>query len=155
MNLELAGIGIVGGTSGAAATTRRSALALVVEHVSVSSRRSGKFGAAVGASGLGCLARLFALVAEEVAKGGKLSTVASVLPASRLGPARGHPSGGAIRGGGGRAGRHLVHHRAVLAAGKRSRWRGLSHATTRSVRTYASVSRRGSGRAYLNSLLWT
>lgn len=46
-----------------------------------------KLGAAVGAHGLGGLARLFTLVPQEIAKRRELAAVAAVLPTLRLGPA--------------------------------------------------------------------
>lgn len=52
--------------------------------MAISRRSSCEFSAAVGASGLGCLARLFSLVSEEVAKGRKLPAVAAMLPATGL-----------------------------------------------------------------------
>jgi hypothetical protein len=52
--------------------------------MAVSRRGSCEFSAAVGASRLGCLARLLSLVSEEVAKGRELPAVAAVLPATGL-----------------------------------------------------------------------
>lgn len=52
--------------------------------MTVSCRSSCEFSAAVGARGLGCLARFFSLVSEEVAKGRKLPAVAAVFPATGL-----------------------------------------------------------------------
>ena len=103
-------------------------LALVVQHMAVAGRRPGELGAAVGARHLGGLARLLALMPQEVAEGGELPPVAAMLPTAWLGPALHDPDMSAL----GRcrrrlaAGatrrhncRHLVHHAAILSNRKR------------------------------------
>lgn len=62
-------------------------LAFIVREVAVPCRRSSELGPAVWTHCLGCLARFLALVSEQIAEGGKLSTVAPVLPALRFRPA--------------------------------------------------------------------
>lgn len=64
-----------------------------MEQVSVPRRGPGKLGPAVGTRRLGSLARLLALVAEEVAKCRELAAVAAMLPALGLGPALDDPHG--------------------------------------------------------------
>lgn len=93
--------------------------------MAVSRRSSCEFSAAVGASSLGCLARFFSLVSEEVAKGRKLPAVAAMLPATGLWAVLHHTDvAGAVLAGraavaAGAAtslyGGHTIHHTAVVA----------------------------------------
>lgn len=90
--------------------------------MSVSCRSPRELGPAVGAGRLGRLARLLALVSQEVAERRKLAAVASVLPALRLGSAL-HYSDLATLVVAVRChyGRNLVHHPLLLPNRKR-RW---------------------------------
>lgn len=89
-------------------------LTLALQEVPVPRRRPRELGPAVGARRLGGLARLFALVAEEVAEGRELAPVAAVLPALGLGAVLHHADVVGVRGGGDARGvagwRHDVGH---------------------------------------------
>lgn len=103
--------------------------------VAVPCRRSRELGPAVGADGLGGLARLFALVSKQVAEGGKLAPVAAVLPALRLRPALHHPDVVRIMtvpAARGQQRRSRVHH-------PRVRHRGLPAGTARALATARNV----------------
>jgi hypothetical protein len=88
--------------------------------VAVSGSGPGELGTAVGASRLGGLSRLLALVAEQVAKGRELASIAAVLPAAGLGPALHDTNVATLLGNDATRGhdsRDLVHHSRFLAHG--------------------------------------
>lgn len=92
-----------------------------MQQVAVASSGPRELGTAVGARRLGGLARLLALMAQEVAESRELTSVAAVLPAAGLGAALDHADVAALRSAG--TGVHdsgnLVHQAGVL---RERRW---------------------------------
>jgi hypothetical protein len=97
MNFLLARIGAPTVARTPATVVIPALLALVMEEVAVACRCPRELGSAVGTGGLRRLARFFPLMAEEIAKGRKLPSVAAVFPTLGLGPALYNPDVGAIR----------------------------------------------------------
>jgi hypothetical protein len=92
-----------------------SLLALVVEQMAVPGSGPGELRPAVGAGGFRSLARLLALVPQQVAEGRELAAVAPMLPTLGLGPALHHPDVTPLVAAARRHDCwHLVHHSLLL-----------------------------------------
>ena len=75
---------LVAVAAAAAAAAVAALLAFVMEKMAIACSGAGEFSTAVRAGGLGGLSRLLALMSQQVGKGGELTTIAAVLPASWL-----------------------------------------------------------------------